>query len=238
MIIQLFISVIALAAASLMVTQSRRRKIWSVLLLVGLGTVVYFFMINLNHDSAQNFIYQWLPYNLIRADLSISASVRGQKILSYLAILLLFFVYLNTIYKQEKHSLHANTLLLLNFVGLILLISSHDFLQLMFADCLIFLISFYFVDCPYAKKSLFVFNFLAEMIIFTALALVYGETNSINLLQLKQYTQAENYKNLVSIMLLAAIGCKCGLFLLNGHYYSLKNMMTNRLGALIILSSH
>ena len=37
-------------------------------------------------------------------------------------------------------------------------------------------------------------------------------------------------------MLLFAIGCKCGLFLLNGHYFSLKNAAFNRIICIMALS--
>ena len=236
MILQLFIGLMALAFISLLVTQGRRRKIWSVLLLVGLMVVAYFFMESLNREPANSFIYQWLPYDVLKADFNISSSVRTQNLIFPLVLLLGALVYINTFFKEEKHALHINTLMLLNFVSLILLISSHDFLQLMFADCLLALMSFYLADFPNAKKNLFVFNFLSEMMIFVALAIVYGSTGSISLSKISEFVSKGEHQNLTAVILAAALGVKCGLFLLNGHYLTLKNVSLNRLSCLLTQS--
>ena len=68
MILQIFIGLLAMTTISLFVTQGRRKRIWSVLLLCGLAVISYFFVTNLNTDSQTAFIYQWLPYDMIRAD--------------------------------------------------------------------------------------------------------------------------------------------------------------------------
>ena len=186
MVLQLFICLLAIASASLLITQGRRRRIWSILIFAGLGILAYFFMENLSRPQTTNFIYQWLPYEELRADINISSSGRMQHMFLPLTCLLAGLVYLNTLFASEKHSLHFNTLMLLSFVGLILQASSHDFLQLMFAGCMFSIISFYMPDQILAKKKIFIFNFLAEMAVFMALAIVYGKTSSVSLSSLPE----------------------------------------------------
>ena len=88
MILQIFVGLLAMATISLFVTQGRRKRIWSVLLLCGLTAISYFFIINLKSDSQTAFIYQWLPYDMIRADFSISASENMQHMLKPLILML------------------------------------------------------------------------------------------------------------------------------------------------------
>ena len=235
MVVQLFICLIAISVASLLITQGRRRRIWSVLLLLGLCIISYFFMDSLNSSSA-GFIYQWLPYDTLKADINISSSLRMQQMFLPLICLLAAQVYLNTIFSSETHSLHFNTLMLLNFISIILLASSRDFLQLMFAGGIFSIIGFYMPDQISSKKKIFIFNFLAEMAVFMALAIIYGSMGNISLSSLTQYDHIGHHKDLVAVLLLFAIGCKCGLFLLNGQYFVLKDVSFNRLCGMMTLS--
>lgn len=235
MVVQLFICLIVLAAASLLITQGRRRRIWSVLVLAGLCVVSYLFINSLN-DASTGFIYQWLPYETLKADINISSSLRMQQMFVPLICLLAALVYLNTIYASEHHSLHFNTLMLLNFIALILLASSHDFLQLMFAGSMFSIIGFYMPDLIQPKKKIFIFNFLAEMSVFMALAIVYATTDSVSLRELSEYEKAGRHQDLVACLLLFAVGCKCGLFLLNGQYFDLKDVLFNRILGIMALS--
>ncbi len=236
MILQIFIGLLAMSGVSLLITQGRRKRIWSILLLCCLAVLSYFFVINLNVHTQESFIYQWLPYNMIKADFSISASQNIQHMLKPLILMLFGLVYLNTIFKGEQYSFHFNTLLILNFMALILLLSSYDFLQLMFASCMFSVIGFYMPDQPSPKRDIFIFNFLAETSIFMALAIVYGCINSVSLADLPQFVNKGYHKDLVVSLLLFAIGCKAGLLFVNGHYFNLIGISSNRIVAIMLMS--
>lgn len=236
MVLQLFIGLLLIAFGSLLITQGRRRRIWSVLILGGLCCVSYLLLDSLSHSADGGFIYQWLPYKTLKADFNISSSQRMQHMFLPLVYFLAALVYLNTIYAKEEHSLHFNTLVLFNFIALILQASSRDFIQLMFAGSMLSVISFYMPDVSASKKKLFVFNFLAEMAVFMAFAVVYGKTHSVSLGTVSDFVRNGWHKDLVAGLLLFAIGCKCGLFLLNGQYFSLKHGIFNRAAVLMGLS--
>ncbi len=236
MILQLVIGLLALAVASMLITQGRRRRIWSVLILAGLCIGVWFLLSNLNAAADGNFIYQWLPYNKLKADINISSSLPLREFFIPLIGLLVMMIYLNTISLEEQHSLRLNTILLLNFVALILMVSSRDFLQLMFAGSVFSVISFYTPDLILPKKKIFIFNFLAEMAVFMALAIVYGKTQSVSLADTVSFASKGWHKDLVAGLLLFAIGSKCGLFLLNDHYFSLRDTSFNRVLGIMVFS--
>ncbi len=236
MILQLVIGLLALAAASMLITQGRRRRIWSILILIGLCGGAWFLLSNLGNTADAGFIYQWLPYNKLKADINISSTLQLQQFFTPLIGLLAMMIYLNIISMEEQHALHLNTLLLLNFVALVLMVSSHDFLQLMFAGSVFSIISFYTPDLIAPKKKIFIFNFLAEMAVFTALAVVYGKTQSVSLADITNFAKNGWHKDLVAGLLLFVIGSKCGLFLLNDHYFSLRDTSFNRVLGILLFS--
>ena len=236
MVLHLFIALFVIASASILIIQGRRRRIWSFGLLAILACICYFFATNTNTFNHTNFIYNWLTYDNLYANFSIISSLKISQMYIWLLIILLNLILFNTTYHDEYHSLHFNTLLLLNFTNLILLVSSNDFLQLMFASSMFSIITFYMPDIISAKKKIFIFNFLSEMALFMALAIVYSTTNSIDLNNITPFIKNGNHKDLVICLLLFCIASKCGLFLFNGQYYAMKNVSYNRLLSMLLLS--
>ena len=236
MVLQLFIGLLAIASGSLLITQGRRRKIWSILILASLVVVSYLFADNLSSNLQESFIYQWLPYSDIKSDFYIASSISLQKMYLPLIFLLIGLVYLNITYSLENHSLHVSVLLILSFVSLILQISCNDILQLMFAGCMFSIISFYIPDLMQSKKKMFVFNFLSEMCVFMALSIVYGKTGTTSIAIFPSFAEKGIHKDLVAFLLMFAIALKCGFFLVNGQYLSLKNALFNRINGLMVIS--
>ena len=237
MVLQLFVALLGISFMSTLVTQGRRRRVWSVLILLALSALSYFFMNSININEQGTFLYQWLPYNTIKADFSLISTLKMRQMYMALVLILVGSVYLNTIYRSENHSLHFNTLLLLSFISLILLVSSHDFLQLMFASSLFSIINFYMPDVVLAKRKSLIFNFLAEMSLFIGLSIIYGQTGSISFSEINSFFNAGRHRDLVGFLLMFAVGCKSGLFLLNGQYYDLKHATFNRTISIMLLSS-
>lgn len=236
MVLHLFIALFVIASASILIIQGRRRRIWSFGLLAILACICYFFATNTNTFNHTNFIYNWLTYDNLYANFSIISSLKISQMYIWLLIILLNLILLNTVYQDEYHSLHFNTLLILNFMSLILLLSSNDFLQLMFASSMFSIIAFYMPDMISAKKKIFIFNFLSEMALFMALAIVYSTTNSISIKDIAPFIKKGVHKDLVVCLLLFCTTSKCGLFLLNGQYYAMKNVTFNRILSILLLS--
>ncbi len=236
MVIHLFIGLILIAVASMFITQGKRRKIWSLLLLVALGLVSWLFIYNISMDSNSSFMYQWLPYSKLQADFSISSSARMQGLVATLIWLLAGVIILNITEVNESYSLNVSVLNILSFVAMILLISSRDMFQLMFASALLAILCFYIPNDAISKRKLFIYSFLAEISCFTALAVVYAAQGSISLSALNDYVSSPIHKDFVAALLLFSLGIKSGLFLLNNHYNSLSAALMNRLSGIFIMS--
>lgn len=236
MVIHLFIGLILISFISLFIVQGKRRKIWSILLLAALGAISWLFIYNLSDVNNSGFIYQWLPYPKLQADFNISASQNMQHLLSLMVYILAAVIIMNIIDSQENYSLNISVLNLLSFISLILLASSHDFFQLMFASSLVSILCFYIPSESHERSKLFIYNFLAEIAFFTALSVAYSSVGSINLGAVDAYADKTVHKDFVAALLLFSLGIKSGLFFLNGHYNSLTDVSLNRLAGLFTLS--
>jgi len=224
MIVQLVIWLLAVAVVSMLIPQKRRKKIWSIFIMLALAAI----SVLLLDTQDGEFVYQWLSSQKLSASFNISSSDDLKKLFMPLFAILAAVIYMNTIRQQELHSLRINTLLLLDFICLILAISSYDFIQLMFAVSMISILVFYIPDLDEPKKRLFTINFLADMAIFIALAIVYSCTESIIFTDLPKYIHHGKHKDLVAILLLFAMGVKFGLVLFNNQYLSLRDVVFNR----------
>lgn len=236
MVAHLFIGLIIIALAAMLITQGKKRRIWSILLLAALSVITYFFLTNLNTQPATGFIYQWLPYHQLRADFNISSSLHMQSLLQPLIGILALTILLNIINTHENYSLQISILNLLSFVLLILLASSHDFFQLIFASTLLSIISFYIPVSLNARKNFFICFFLAEFALFIALCVAYGSINTISLGDLSNFASLGHHKDFVVILILFSIACKIGLFPLNDQFNSLKDESFNRIIGLYLLA--
>ncbi len=234
MVAHLFTALIIIALASLLITQGKRRRVWSILLLIALGIITYFFLNSLSAQPSSGFIYQWLPYRQLRADFNISSSLRMQSLLQPLICLLGALILLNIINLKENYSLQISTLNLLSFTLLILLASSHDFFQLMFAAAALSIICFYIPVSLNARRHFFIYNFLAEFATFVALAITYGSIDTISLSSLTDFAAKGTHKDFVCTLLIFSLWCKTGMFMFNGHYHSLSDESFNRLSGLYL----
>ncbi len=236
MVINLFIGLILISAASMFITQGKRRKIWSILLLAALCGVSWMVVHDLHIVSDSGFMYQWLPYPKLQADFNISASLHMQQMLTPMLYLLAILIFFNIIDNKESYSLNISVLNLLSFIMIILLASGHDLFQLMFASALLSIICFYIPDDAQSRHKLFIYNFLAEMACFTALSIVYSAVGSISLSTISNYSAKIPHKDFVAFLLLFSFGCKAGLAFFNGHYNALFSQPFNRLCSVFVLS--
>lgn len=236
MVLQLFIGLLALAATSLLITQGRRKRVWSALMLLGLGLIGCFLFENTDNAPESGFVYQWLSYDILKANINISSSAAMRQLFLPLLFLLGSIVYLTTLSHSEQHALHFDTILVLDFIGLILLASARDFMQLMFASALLSIVCFYISPQLSNKKYLFTFSFLSEMALFMALAIVYGGTASISLQTLPKLGSLVRHRDLVAGLILLATASKCGLLGMAPQYRILNTMPFNRIIGLLLFS--
>ncbi len=237
MIQQLFFALLIIAMGSFLIVHGRRRRTWSVVLLL----VASFFMYNLwtalEIEQSGFYAYSWLPKEFLNVHFYLSSSLRVEKVIFSLLGVLLGLIYLNIIYKEENHSLNINTLLLLVFSALIVLISARDFIQLMFGSCAFAVLSFYMVNDVASRGKFIFYNIFSEMAIFTALAIIYGETGIIELENLPTYVDTGQHKALVSCLIIGAIFAKAAVFPFQNQLLAFQDISFNRVIVLSLFSA-
>lgn len=237
MILQLFISLCLLALLAFIFGNGSRRRLWSMIIAVG-GAVIFYhlFQIFQLHDVS-GFVFNWLPFKNLNASLYLSGGYTLEKMLIPLLASALVLIYFNTIYQPEAAKLVLNGLLLLSVAAFILIISSQDFIQLMAGSCIYTILGFYLINNIEVKKKFIFYNFIGEMALFTALAIVYSQTGSLNLDKLAGYGRTGVHKDLIAVLLMIAVFTKAGLFPFQNQLMDIQELTFNRVISFLTFST-
>ena len=237
MILQLFLGLVTISLLFFMVRQERRRRVWSVFLFCAVLALLYAFFEQINAIGINNVIYSWIPHQTLQANISFSAGGSMAPCIRILGLCMVVLIYLNTLYRREEYSLYINNFLLLNFAVLLILLASQDFIQLMIGSSGFLIIGFYLINNTEARTKFIFYGFLAELALFTALAVVYANTGSVALTAIPSYLHEGRHRDLVSVLLLGVVLLKCGMFLFQNHLLTLKSLNFNRVLTLAVFSA-
>ncbi len=237
MILQLFLGLVLIALLFFIIGKEKRRRVWSVLLFGAVLGLLYVFFEQINAIGISNVMYDWIPHRTLHANLSFVPAGQTSACLRVMSLCLAALIYLNIIYRREEYSLYINNFILLNFAALIILLSAQDMVQLMIGSCCFTIIGFYLINDVEAKTKFIFYNFLAELAIFTSLAVVYADLDTASLSALSKYLKGGHHKDLVSMLLLGAVFTKCGMFLFQNQLIGLKRLTLNRLMTVALFSA-
>lgn len=237
MILQLFLNLLLVSALALLIVQTEHRRVWTALLLV-LGALFAWHLTQIfplhQHETA---VFSWISYPHLQASLNLSTTHGLEMMLLPLCLTALALFYLNMVYPHENSRIGVNVLVLLFVAAFILLAGSLDFIQLLVGSCSYTVLGFYLINQPADRQKFVFYNFLAEMALFTALAVVYSKLGTISLDQLGAY-QAEGYhKDLVALLILVAVVAKSGLFLFQNQLLDWQELTFNRVMTLSFLTT-
>lgn len=237
MILQLFLNLLLVAVLALLIMQTGHRRIWSFLLLIFGAFMAWrlfqVFPLHL-HETA---VFSWLPYPDLHADLNLSTTHSLEQMLVPLSFIAAALLYLNLIYSSETNHLSVNILVCLFAAAFILLAGSRDFIQLMGGSSSYTVLGFYLINRREDRQKFVFYNFLAEMALFTALAVVYSKLGTISLSGLNEYDALGYHKDLVALLILIAIIAKSGLFLFQNQLLDWQNLTFNRIITLSFLTT-
>ena len=236
MVLQLFLGILIAAMVFLLVNRNKRRRLWPILMLGLLVVLSVLFFEHYRLLSDKTMAYQWLSYEELQARFIITSDVLLGKALQILLPLTMAMLYLNLISKREEYPLNAGNIMLLCLAAFILMFSSQDFIQLMAGSCCFSILGFYLINENTAKNKFIFYNFIAEMAIFTALAIVYAKTGDVRLNTLDAFVRNGWHKDLVSILLIIGVLMKSGMFLFQNQLLDLQKLSFNRMlyGALFV----
>ncbi len=227
MVLQIFISLFLLALAAQL--PLRHRRMWSTMFFAAFLLIGW----QLFHDSSTvksaDFVRQWLPLTNLKASFRLQGGENLWFLLQSVFLGGVLLIYFNLLDARSRHSLPASGFFAMGIVAFGILFSSADFIQLMAGCCFYTIIGFYLIADTELKKKFIFYNFIGEMALFTAFAVIYAQTGSIALDRNAQiYLKVGNHKDLVCALLLLSVWVKAGLAPFQGQFSDVQDMPASR----------
>lgn len=237
MIVEIFLGLIVAGLLSLVAIPLKLPRIYA-LLALGVGVVILVFLLeNMRLGTNAEFVYLWIPYKDLQAGFNLSSNpMVYQLVFPILAVTLLLMMF-NAVATKEKLSLSLDVMLFFNLSAMILLLCSQDLIQLMVGSSAVSIVAFYVINDIGAKKKFVFYNLLGDMAIFTLLAVVYSQTNSVDLQALANFKRIGSHKDLIAILLVLSLAAKTGLFFFQNKLLDWQNLNFVRLLTITFIST-
>lgn len=137
---------------------------------------------------------------------------------------------------EERRSAYISVLTF-NLVALIILITSSNFVQLLTALFVVDILSLFMIKDTEIGHRYILLNTLADMILFTVLALINCRVASLDIRQIVLYRNIGMHQDFVALAGLTAVFAKLGFFLFQVGITDLKAIRFHRLQNILFLSS-
>lgn len=237
MISNIFLYLVVAGFGTQIITKGNFERLLSLLLLSLLAFLTLHlyqsWQLNL-HDS---FTYHWITSRYNKVDINLFSTTANYAFIFPFFIISALMILQNIFYSLEAHKLRLNGLIFLNLAGLILLICSQNFIQLLVGACVIDVLGFYLINDMTAKKKYIFYNMIADLGLFMVFAILWGYLGSINIDKFNDYKKLGSHKDLVAIVLLICIFVKSGLFLFQNQLLDLHIINFNRLNIISFCST-
>ena len=142
----------------------------------------------------------------------------------------LFFRY------EERRSAYISVLIF-NLIALIILITSNNFVQLLSALFVVDILSVFMIKNVDAYRRYMLLNILADIVLFTVLAVINCRVASLDIRQIVLYRNIGMHQDFVALAGLTAVFAKFGFFLFQIGVMDLKKIRFHRMMNVLFLSS-
>jgi len=237
MIIDIFLLLIGIGAASALYSGERFSKFLSLLLAFVVAGICLKLYQNWQLGYTDNFTYDWVKSRYYPVKINMfSNAVHYMLMLPFFvvaAVILLF----NTFLPAEEKRLRLSGLVCFNLSALTLLICSENAIQLLVSACIIDIFGFYAINDSRVRRKYIFYNLLANMGLFMLFALLWGYIHTIRLERFSLYAARGEHKDLVCILLLLCLFVKSGLFGFHTTQQEWRMLGMNRIMLLSYLST-
>ncbi len=189
-------------------------------------------------NSAQDvfsFIWNKSPGGDIQIDI-ISNPYNYGFVLPFFIITLLSLA-LNLLFRYEERRNIYEAGLIFNLAALITMITSNNFVQLLFALFIVDILALLLVHDIEAYRRYILLNISADLMIFTVLAIINSRVASLDIREILQYKQIGLHIDFIAIIGLTAIFMKFGFFIFHIGLLGLRNIRLHRLQNILFLSA-
>lgn len=212
-------------------------KMLSVLTFISLSFVFWYFCNNLisGQEDVFSFIWNSTPGRVVKVD--IISSPYNYGLIFPFFVMTLVSAGFNTMYRFEERRSTYNAMLAFNLAALMTMISSNNFVPLLFALFVVDILALFLVRDISACRRYILLNMLADMILFTVLAVINSQVSSLDLREILIYRKIGKHLDFIAVGGLTAIFMKLGFFLFHIGTSELKDVRLHRLINILFLSS-
>lgn len=229
MIVNIFALLLALGALSLIFSKGRNQRFVSFLLFSAVAFLLVIFAENWLIGTVSPYKYHLLEYQTLHFDVYLNSSAVNYALIFPFFLLTAFSLLNNVFSAQEDQRVRLSGLMLINLSFLMLLACANDFIMLIVSSSLMGIIGLYVINDFEAKKNYIFYNLAADMGMFTAFAIIFGQFNRVGIAVIEQYAAYGEHLPLVSGLLLISLFIKSGLFLFQNQTFSYRDLTFNRL---------
>ena len=151
--------------------------------------------------------------------------------------LTLFAVLHNINFRYEERRNIYSAIMIFNLIALILIITSNNFVQLLSALFIVDILSALVIKNPMSYRRFIMMNMIADMMLFTVMAIINSHIDSLDIRQIILYKQSGMYVDFLAIIGLTAVLIKMGMFMFHLGIYDLQNIRFHRLQQILFLYS-
>ena len=203
-----------------------------------LGVTVFLFYeygIQSFHDQNYAFSFLWNKSNI--GDITIDFHPLGTQNMLIVPIFFLSVITIlnNNIFRNEEKRSSFNSLIILNFISLSLLICAKNYIQVVTALFVSDILGYLLIKDVDSSRRYVIYNFFANMCLYMILAMVCGKINSLEISRLLSYDQIGRHKDFVGIVTVTALWIKMGGYPFQSYLLDLSNSRFQRMSAANLL---
>ena len=212
-------------------------KIFSVLTFASIFLVFVNFCLNMNFETERIFSFMWnsSPSGDIKVDI-VSNAYNYSLVFPFILITLIATAN-NVFFKYEERRGVYDAILIFNLIAIIMMITSNNFVQLLSALFVIDILAVVVIKDIEACKRYIILNMLADLMLFTVLALINSCVDSLDIRQILLYKHNGYHQDFVAIVGLTAVFMKMGMVPFHVGFLGLKNIRLHRLQNVLCLFS-
>ena len=208
---------------------------WLIFLFVT-GIFVYFMQHgHVTETTVFSFVWNSSPSGNIMVDI-VSNSYNCQLIFPFFLMTLMAIGYNNVFRYEERRGLF-DAVMLFNLTALIMMITSNNLVQLLSGLFVVDIMALLIIKDVEKSKYYATFNLIADMMLFTVLAVVNCQLESLDLRQIIEYNKIGFHQDFVALVGLSAVFIKFGLVPFHGSMLRLKDIRYHRLQNVLFLTS-
>ena len=187
------------------------------------------YMQSVNSNTIETFRLLWSNSKLGPITIDFFPTKIANQIIYPLFIVLIISIMNNNIFRYEERRSVYNSIVILNFVSICLLICSQNYVQLITAVFVSDILGYLILKDVDSSRSYVIYNFFADMCIFMILSLICGRIQSLDINHLLNYNEIGRHKDFVSLILSLALFIKIGCIPFHSYLLELSNVRFQRM---------